>query len=180
MIDRAPGEGRYARLEREQRWVLRQLPSDVVGPPVSVTDVYLTGTTLRLRRMEAGASVVHKLGQKVRTEPGSPTPVMLTNIYLSAVEYGMLITLGGHKLRKTRWRWPQGGRIFAVDRFEGRLGGLVLAEIELEGGESRHDRPPLAVAEVTEDDRFSGGSLSRTTHEQLRRVLEELSGPSPP
>ncbi len=34
------------------------------------------------------------------------------------------------------------------------------------------------IAEVTEDDHFSGGSLALTTTEQLRQLLAEYLGPS--
>ena len=84
MIDRTPGEGRYARVEREQRWVLRVLP-DGRDQPVSIVDLYLRGTRLRLRRMQTEAGAVYKLGQKVRPDPDTPGVVKLTNMYLSLI-----------------------------------------------------------------------------------------------
>jgi hypothetical protein len=126
--------------------------------------------------MEDGTSAVYKLGQKIRPDPKSPATVMLTNIYLSEAEVATLAVLEGNTVTKTRWRWAHSGGILAVDQFQGHLTGLVLAELELEAGEGRYSDPPLAVAEVTEDDRFSGGSLSRTSDEGLRTLLKELNG----
>lgn len=101
MIHRTAGEGRYAQVEREQRWVLSTRPHDLVDP-VSIVDLCIQGTRLRLRRMEKDAEMVYKLGQKVRPESGKPEVVKLTNMYLSAPEYGVLASLDGMEIRKTR------------------------------------------------------------------------------
>lgn len=154
----APGEGRYARVEREQRWVLSGRPGGL-GDPVSISDRYLTGTRLRLRRMTSAGAHTYKLGQKVRLSPDQPGVVSLTTIYLSADEFLALSHLGGDELTKIRWRRPEGRAV--VDEFAGPLTGLVLAEVELGPGEPPTTPPPLAVAEVTDDDRFSGGTLAR-------------------
>jgi len=155
VTNREPGVGRYAQPEREQRWLLARRPDDL-RRPVAIVDRYIAGTRLRLRRMQSSAGVTHKLGQKVRPDPSSPVLVQLTNIYLSDDEYALLLPLGGHQIGKTRWRWTVGGETLAVDEFSGELAGLVLAEIELRPEEPRRPSPSVAVAEVTEDDRFSG------------------------
>lgn len=173
MINRTAGQGRYAQLEREQRWVLARRP-DELDRPVSILDLYIPGTRLRLRRMETGTDVVYKLGQKVRPTPDDPELVKLTNMYLSEPEYSTVARLGGAEIRKTRWRWMPGDRPLVVDVFEGPLTGLVLAERELGPDESRRDPPPLVVADVTNDDRFSGGTLATTTPAQLTALLTAL------
>jgi CYTH domain-containing protein len=60
-----------------------------------------------------------------------------------------------------------------VDVFEGALAGLVLAEAEFDDDVSlRAFMPPAAtVAEVTRDQRLSGGRLAVTTARQLAAVL---------
>jgi CYTH domain-containing protein len=67
----------------------------------------------------------------------------------------------------------------AVDEFGGPLTGLVLAEVELGPDETRLGPPPLSVADVTDDDRFSGGTLSGTTETELGLLLAEI-GVRPP
>ena len=179
MSNRVPGEGCYAQMEREQRWVLRSLPDGLAGP-VSIMDLYITGTRLRLRRMESNAEVVYKLGQKVRSEPDKPEVVKLTNMYLSEREHSVLAILDGAEIIKTRWQWSPGERSLAVDEFRGPLAGLIMAEVELQPGVSRLPNPPLVVADVTDDDRFSGGILSGTTAARLASLLVELEvKPSP-
>lgn len=172
MQERRPGGGQYARVEREQRWLLRALPDDLMDP-VEIDDRYLIGSTLRLRRMrpEAGSGTLYKLGQKVRTTPGSPERVALTNMYLTEHEWDLLAQLGGATLHKTRWHWASGDRLFAVDQFRGRLEGLVLAEIELSEDEALLPALGLAVADVTHEDRFSGGHLAALSADEAVALL---------
>jgi hypothetical protein len=173
MMDRRAGHGRYAQVEREQRWVLRALPEDL-GHPVAILDLYIPGTRLRLRRMQTGTEVVFKLGQKVRPEPEKPEIVKLTNMYLSEREYDTMARIGGSEVRKTRRSWTPAERPMVVDDFQGRLAGLIMAEVELSIDQPRLDDPPLAVAHVTDDDRFSGGRLAETSAEELTQLLVSL------
>ena len=173
MPDRTPGEGAYAKPEREQRWLLSRLPDDVVDP-VDIRDRYLTGSTLRLRRVRSGTGSVYKLGQKVRASPDSPERLSLTNMYLSEHEFDLLGQLEGPSLRKTRWRWPIGGHTLSVDRFEGRLEGLILAEVELGEDEPLLPAHGLALADVTAEDRFSGGRLAHLTTEEAAALLASV------
>jgi hypothetical protein len=143
---------------------------------VSIVDRYIRGTRLRLRRMESDGEVIYKFGQKVRPHGGGPALVHLTNMYLSDHEYAMLLALGADEIHKTRWQVTGGGRTVAVDEFGGELLGLFLAEVELgpvELGpdEPAVDAPPLAVADVTDDDRFSGGRLATTSAPELTTLL---------
>jgi hypothetical protein len=76
---RQPGEGRYAQLEREQRWLLKELPPGVTNERV-IVDHYWTGTTLRLRMIQDHDEVVYKLCQKVRRDTDNPEMVKITNV----------------------------------------------------------------------------------------------------
>ena len=111
---RAPGRGRYARSEREARFLLAAVPPDA-GAPRHIEDIYLIGTTLRVRRVTDGETTVCKLTQKVRTAAGEPPDVALTNVYLTEDEYRLLSSLPGRPLRKTRRPWTWCGREWAVD-----------------------------------------------------------------
>jgi hypothetical protein len=178
VINRTAGQGRYAQVEREQRWILPTLPDDLADP-VSIVDLYIRGTRLRLRRMETIAvnpEVVYKLGQKVRPEPGKPEVVKLTNMYLSEKEYDILASLDGSGIRKTRWRWTS-ERPMVVDEFSGAHLGLIVAEIELTPSETSRPDPASAVADVTDDDRFSGGTLSETSAAEMAGLLASFGLP---
>jgi hypothetical protein len=119
-------------VERERRFLLAAPPSGVrLTEERQITDRYLTGTRLRLRRVtrvgseladESEPKVVRcdpdplssggrptdpaepelKLTQKVpATRPG-PVSGLITNFYLSRAEYDLLATLPAAELTKTR------------------------------------------------------------------------------
>jgi len=165
--------GKYARLERERRFLLRALPSGQPAHPYLIEDRYLRGTRIRLRRMselEPAGGITHKLTQKI--PPPTGTPGLITTMYLAAFEYEAFISIPADTLRKVRSSFPPLG----VDVFEGALTGLVLAEAEFESDvdEAAFGLPTEAVAEVTADPRFSGGRLATTTEVEIRAVLAEF------
>jgi len=170
MSDRKPGRGRYAHPEREQRWLLEQVP-DGVTPVAEIFDRYIHGTQLRLRRTENADGIVFKLGQKVRADPADPEIVSLTNFYLSEGEFNVVLALPAAELRKTRSRVRWEDHTAVVDVFHGHLDGLVLAEVELSAAEPLLTRPPWAAADVTNDDRFSGGALAVATDATIAALL---------
>lgn len=139
-----------------------------------ITDRYLAGTTLRIRRLEGADGVVHKLTQKIRPVPDDPGLVMLTTMYLPEDEVSALAALPGYEVRKTRWRLEADGRPVAVDQFRDRLDGLVLAETELAVHEEWLPLPAFAIRDVTDDDRFSGGSLATADEAEVRALLDEV------
>lgn len=174
MAGRAPGEGRYAHLEREQRWIARGVPPDA-GHPASIVDRYISGTRLRLRRSESDGEVVFKLGQKVRSNPADPEVLKLTNLYLSAEEYTVLAALAAGESCKTRWHAAWQGKAVAIDQFHGRLDGLVLAEVELGADEPLLPPPPYALRDVTNEDRFSGGALAFAADAAVAALVAEVA-----
>jgi CYTH domain-containing protein len=96
---------------------------------------------------------------------------LITNTYLSAVEYDVLVSLSAVVLTKTRFSVPPLG----VDVFEPPLHGLVLAEAEFTSDEAaRAFVPPQeCVAEVTDDVRFTGGKLVGASRRDLLARLTE-------
>lgn len=183
MNGRRPGNGRYAHPEREQRWLLGSVPKRAILSG-EITDRYLTGTSLRVRRVEGPDGVVHKLTQKVRPGTTDPTVVMLTTIYLPADEVTALCELPHAELRKTRRHLEVDGRTIAVDEFHDRLDGLVLAEAELSVSEDRLPQPPFALREVTDDPRYTGGWLATAGDAEVAALLAEAgsgaAAPDPP
>jgi CYTH domain-containing protein len=178
-VSGVPGEGHYSRSEREQRWLMEALPPHRHSP-VEILDRYVTDTRLRLRRMKSDNGVVWKLGQKVRERSERPELVKLTNIYLSEQEYLALLSLDARLLDKTRWHWDFSGRSMAADDFHGPLAGLLLAEVELGLDDGRLALPPGAIADVTDDDRFSGGALASLSEQgavEFLRVVARMSAP---
>jgi CYTH domain-containing protein len=82
----------------------------------------------------------------------------------------------GNELRKNRYPYEHGKRRFGVDVFLGELRGLILAEVEFESDEEMMNAtaPAFSVADVSRDERFTGGRLAISSAEELRGMLEEF------
>ena len=160
---------KYARIERERRFLLASAPAeDLVTRRRQITDRYILGTRLRLRHVrDLGTDACElKLTQKIPAGQPGHVQGTITNTYLSPAEYDLLATLPAAVLSKTRLNVP----LLGVDVFDAPLHGLVLAEAEFETDEeARAFRPPLEepVAEVTDDPRFTGGSLVQAPRRDL-------------
>lgn len=175
MTGRRPGEGRYAHVEREQRWQLRTIPANATNERL-IIDHYIVDTTLRLRMIEEPDGAVYKLTQKVRVTADDPERVKITNTYLTANEFDLLSILPSSIIAKNRWTVTSDGHDFAVDEFRGRHDGLVLAERELGEGENRIAVPKFADIEVTHDNEYSGGWLSTATDAEIHRLIGTVTG----
>lgn len=170
-----PGKSlRYAKPERERRFLLANQPPGEITKTVHITDRYFLGTRLRLRKMVETtgdfAKTFYKLTQKVPAPDGAPG--LLSTIYLNQEEFVLLATLPGSLLRKTRHSIPP----FGVDVFESPLDGLFLAEVEFDDDATMNafSPPSWIVAEVTRDSRFTGGHLVTQRPGDLRALLSSF------
>jgi CYTH domain-containing protein len=167
-------EGKYARVERERRFLLAGPPSaPAVIASRRITDRYLPGTRLRLRRvdyLDSGACEF-KLTQKVPAGRPGFVQGLITNTYLSAAGYELLASLSAEVLSKSRLSVPP----LSIDVFDPPLHGLVMADVEFSTDEEAQSflPPPAVVAEVTDDSRFTGGSLVRARPHDLLAWLAE-------
>ena len=163
---------KYARVERERRFLLAAPPPGTPTGRVLIEDRYLRDTRLRLRRMTEldtpSGSVTYKLTQKIPRADGGPG--LITNLYLSAAEYATLSDIPADEIRKVRSSFPPLG----IDVFEGPLIGLVLAEAEFETAaeEAAFQAPLDAILEVTTVARFTGGSLATISTKETLALLE--------
>jgi CYTH domain-containing protein len=148
--------GKYARFELERRWLLERLPEGADAGSL-ILDRYIEGTRLRLRHAEPPHEQF-KLSQKEAPSPPDYARTVITTMYLSRKEYEILAALPAKELRKRRHHF---GR-YSIDVFEGRLAGLVLAETEFASEEEMraHPIPEFAVQDVSDDVRYTGGSLA--------------------
>lgn len=158
----APIPTTYARLEDEQRFVVAALPA-AAAAFVDIEDRYLANTRLRLRRVIDGGATTYKLGHKIRLDEHRCSAVLHTTCYLDATEFALLLELPGATLTKRRWRLGT----LAVDVFGGPLTGLVLLEGQRPVG------TPDGAVEVTDDERFCGGSLAALGPDDATALLRE-------
>ena len=170
-------ESKYARVERERRYLLRDLPEGLTraDPHLQITDNYITGTRLRLRKVRDPRTNkwVVKFTQKFAPNPDDLARTIITNTYLNPLEADTLSLFNTNEIRKNRYYFDFEGRRFSIDMFLGDLFGLVLAEVGFETDEELDSfaKPPFAVAEVTNDPMFSGGQLSELTFSEVREAI---------
>ncbi|HET6648216.1 MAG TPA: hypothetical protein VFH01_12890 [Pyrinomonadaceae bacterium] len=170
-------ESKYARLELERRYLLQDLPDGLTraDPHVQITDNYLTGTRLRIRKVRDPKTNkwTVKFTQKFAPNPADLSRTSITNTYLNAAEYEILSVFEANEIRKNRYPFEWEGRKFTIDMFLGDLFGLVLAEVGFESDAELDSftKPPFAIADVTNNELFSGGRLCELTFEDIREEI---------
>jgi CYTH domain-containing protein len=175
-------ESRYALVERERRYLLRDLPEGLTraSPHVQITDNYISGTRLRVRKIRDPYTNkwTVKFTQKFAPIPDEFERTLVTNIYLNATEAEVLSIFEANEIRKNRYPYEFEGRKFSIDIFLGDLFGLVLAEVSFESDEEldAFRKPPFAIADVTSHELFTGGKLCQLTFENIREAVRASAG----
>lgn len=154
----------YVSVERERRWLCREVPRDRVLETEAIADLYVDGARLRLREARPidGGTPMLRLSRKADVDVHTR---LISSIYLPEEEFALLAnTLPGVRIKKLRHRLQRlPGIVIAVDQFQGELEGLVIAEAEFDTPErlAAFDMPEFAVREITDDLRFTGACLAR-------------------
>ena len=170
-------ESKYARFERERRYLLHNLPEGLsrADHHLQITDNYITGTRLRIRKVRDPQTNkwIVKFTQKFAPNPDDLSRTIITNTYLSAIEAETLSIFEANEIRKNRYQFEFEGREFAVDMFIGDLFGLVLAETSFDNDDELDNflAPPFAIADVTNNEVFTGGRLSELNIEEVRNEI---------
>jgi CYTH domain-containing protein len=171
-------ESKYALIERERRYLLRDLPEGLsrADHHLQITDIYITGTRLRIRKVRDPKTNkwIVKFTQKFAPNPNDFSRTIITNTYLSAMEAEMLSMFNANEIRKNRYKFEFEGRTFSVDMFLGDLFGLVMAETGFDSDEAMDNfpLPAFAVADVTNNELFTGGRLSELTFAEIQKEIE--------
>ena len=168
-------DSKYARVERERRYLLRDLPEGMTraDPHLQITDNYMTGSHLRLRKVREPRTNkwTVKFTQKFAPNPDDLSRTVITNTYLNALEAEVLSSIfNSNEIRKNRYPFEFDGRKFSIDMFLGDLFGLVLAEVSFETDEELDNfpTPSFALVDVTNEPLFSGGRLCELTFSDVR------------
>lgn len=141
---------KYALLEIERRWLVDEtrLP-DLSGlEMITITDLYIADSRLRLRRMETAVATQYKLCKKYGKH--SPISEPITNIYLSAQEYTLLRGLPGKWVVRCRYHYPFNGVRFNINKvIQGRGPTIVEAEFPDEAAARKCTPPPFCTEEIS-------------------------------
>jgi len=166
-------EHKYARIEWERRFLLDRFPGEAVVTRVRrIRDRYIEGTTLRLREQsDTDGRTFFKLTQKLPDKAAGARQGLITTMYLTKDEFGVLAQLPAKVLTKARHSAPP----FGIDVFDGVLSGLVLAEAEFDSAAeaSALVLPSFILHEVSGDPTFTGGHLVTISRRQLEDSLAE-------
>ena len=175
-------DSKYALIERERRFLLEDLPEGLsrADSHTQITDNYIAGTRLRIRKVRDPRTNkwIVKFSQKFAPEPQDFSRTIITNTYLNALEAETLSVFNTNEIRKNRYQHELDGRTFSIDMFLGDLFGLVMAEVsfETDGEMKEFKAPPFAIAEVTNNELFTGGRLSELTFADIRPEILQLLG----
>ena len=178
-------ESKYACIERERRYLLQDLPPGLTrtDPHVQITDNYITGTRLRLRKVRDPRTNkwTVKFTQKFAPDPRDLSRTIITNTYLNALEAETLSVFDANEIRKNRYQFQFEGKQFGIDMFLGDLFGLVLAEASFDSDEElrSYPPPPFALADVTDNLVFTGGYLSQVSFAAIRDEIMRVIKPIP-
>jgi CYTH domain-containing protein len=171
-------ESKYARLELERRYLLANLPEGLTraSPHLQITDNYITGTRLRIRKVRDPLTNkwVVKFTQKFAPHAEDLSRTLITNTYLNPAEYEVLSVFEANEIRKNRYYFEFAGHKFSIDMFIGELLGLFLAEVSFESDAEldKFPTPPFALADVTNNETFSGGRLCYLSFEDIREEVK--------
>jgi adenylate cyclase len=148
-------------MEIERKFLVRSAPDGLDERPAQRIDQgYLAigddGEEVRLRRIGDALLLTVKRGTgEVRTEE---------EIELERAQFERLWPLTeGRRIEKTRYRIPHGDLVIELDVYEGRLEGLMTAEVEFpaEGASADFEPPGWLGDDVTEDARYRNEQLAR-------------------
>ena len=170
-------ESKYARVERERRFLLHELPEPLTRASLhtQITDNYITNTRLRLRKIRVTQTNkwTVELTQMFAIDPNDFSRTTVTNIYLSPKEYAVFSIFEGNEIRKNRYPFEHEGRAYSIDVFLGALWGLILAETSFDDDKemATSQMPSFANRDVTNDEMFTGGKLAFLSVDEIRTHL---------
>lgn len=142
-------------LEIEHKFLVLadQLPRLSQKPSQKITQGYISTTpVVRIRLIQGaeGLLTIKGRGKRVRREFETEVPREIAK---------QLLDICSFRLEKTRYSMGDG---WVLDKFGGKLEGLMLAEIELPTVKSRVPRPPKWVGEeVTRNSRYANVNLAQ-------------------
>lgn len=174
-----PASWDYTRIEYERRFLVDRSRVDFAAlEPYSklLEDRYFEFGRMRLRRQTDSDTGLVKFKLTKKFVPISAHAGHIVSRWLSEAEYSSLSELPGTPLRKRRHYHRANGFKYCVDVFAGALEGLVLSEVEGENEDELFSipAPPFATVEVTQDVFFTGGSLCRSSVDQLQAKFDSL------
>jgi CYTH domain-containing protein len=131
--------------------------AEVIKPqPISIAQSYLSSSPectvrVRLKGEKAYLTIKGKTNGISRSEFEYEVPID------EAIE--MMNTLSSKTLYKKRYEINVGNHLWEVDVFEGKLAGLIIAEIELTSEDEVFELPEWVIEDVSHDAQYYNSNL---------------------
>ena len=154
---------KYGKYEYERTFIVnKELLNQNIEEVKYLTDTYLIGTSLRLRKVVRKTETQYKLTQKKEDVPKRQGVKKITTIYLSNATYEMLRQLAGYEIEKTRHILVINQQRIGIDVVQVGTEQLYLAEVEFETEEEMmaYVLPIHYEKEVTNDPAYSGFEIA--------------------
>jgi CYTH domain-containing protein len=166
---------KYSIPEIERRWLVDagQLPDLSTLKRVSIVDRYIRGTRLRLRMLESAEGTKYKLCKKYGKE--SQFTENITNIYLSLVEFSLLVTLPAKVVNRERYYLQLEDVVMSINLPDGNH--PIIAECEFGSLEkARAFVPPeFCTEEVSDREEYQACNFSNCDEPDARQVIDEAA-----
>ena len=161
--------------ELRRLFLIRDLPEPLVraSSHLQIFDNYIENTRLRLRSMRSPDTKEWSYHLQQRFPLGNDfSHWKIAEIYLNEAEHKIFEPFEGreinkneraetNEIRKNRYFYDLDGRQIEIDLFLGELWGLNLVRVvfETEKDFKNFELPPFVIAEVTDNQFFSGENL---------------------
>ena len=175
---------KYARVERERRFLLRELPAGLTraDPHLQLFDNYITNTRLRLRKVRVPETRewIWKLTQKFAPDPADLSRTSSPPSIFRAQSMRRSRSSRPTRFARTVTLTNTTGAQYAIDVFLGALHGLILAETDFANDQEMRDfqPPPFIAFDVTGDEMFTGGNLVHLSSDRIRATLKARMNPT--
>lgn len=148
--------------EIERKFLVRSDAWKVgIEKQIRIRQFYLAVTAERSIRIRISDNVRAKLTLKFGSN------LRARHEFEYSIDLGEAQEMLGHAIgdvvEKTRYHVRHGGYLYEVDVFEGRLDGLIVAELETSDAVSMAQMPAWIGREVTGDQRYSNATLALST-----------------
>lgn len=164
-------------LELERTYLLTKIPKGLKSCKfVEIIDLYIPASkahpVMRIRKkgdkLEITKKVPNNNDASNQTEHTIP---------LSELEFNVLLSVPGKKLRKLRYYFPVDKKVAEIDVFQDELAGLIVVDFEFSNLAEKEDfkAPDFCSEDITQEEFIAGGYLAGKTYADIKGFLKKYN-----
>lgn len=160
-------------LEIEIRYLIKTLPHLQHFKSARICDVYFPEIAEHAILRARNKNGKYEMTKKTRKKQSSTYIFLEQTIDLSKEEFDYLYSCSQRRIEKTRYLIPYQGLEIELDVFEGRLKGLIIAEVEFSSEKElkAFNKPEWLGKEVNDLEILANGVLSAKSFEDIKELL---------